>query len=350
MYITDHMGNKLPMEDQRPPIEPPNPVGINPPNQFLDNEPDRKIGQSQSDTGFLNIPYNLKPDMYSHNQLLIPQNPNMDNHHIPRQIDLMKHYDEYQTLDKKLENSSSGVLVKQRFDIMEALTGCQRENVYHVYRLNQDLSKGKRIFKFKEKSGYCARHCCHGSCKFYDMNCISEQWNTSENQVCMRAVKEAACNGCCDCNRQQLKVKLVEDGEERFQGKCFDPCSCCEYTYTLLDDIGMVDFTVSTSCCQTYFWCRCPCSSCRELVFEIFQGKDRSKVIGKLTRQGKSKVSNALVGGCDKDAFQVQFPVESNWRQRALFMNLAVFIDYSQFEYSNDKQGRKPALESMLTE
>ena len=42
---------------------------------------------------------------------------------------------------------------------MEALSGCERENKYMVYEIdNEGKGKGKNeLFKCKEKSGFCAR-------------------------------------------------------------------------------------------------------------------------------------------------------------------------------------------------
>ena len=56
-----------------------------------------------------------------------------------------------------LEN---GIVVKQKFDVLEAMTGCETANKYYVHEMNKEggLNR-KRIFKCKEKSGWCARNC-----------------------------------------------------------------------------------------------------------------------------------------------------------------------------------------------
>jgi len=42
--------------------------------------------------------------------------------------------------------------------------------------------------------------------------------------------------------------------------------------------------------------------------------------------------------GDDADEFSVDFPEKSDWMQRAMLMNLTVFIDYTMFEdTSGDK-------------
>jgi len=51
------------------------------------------------------------------------------------------------------------IFVKQKFEMLEMLTGCETENRYKVYATDQGLDKvGRPIFKCKEKSGFFARN------------------------------------------------------------------------------------------------------------------------------------------------------------------------------------------------
>jgi len=45
--------------------------------------------------------------------------------------------------------------------------------------------------------------------------------------------------------------------------------------------------------------------------------------------------------GNDADEFSVDFPEKSDWRQRAMFMNMVVFIDYTMFEDTSDQEKNK---------
>ena len=59
----------------------------------------------------------------------------------------------------KLRNHPA-VFVKQKFEMLEALTGCETENRYKVYGSNENMDKvGDPIFKCKEKSSFLARNC-----------------------------------------------------------------------------------------------------------------------------------------------------------------------------------------------
>lgn len=56
--------------------------------------------------------------------------------------------------------SIKGVFVKQKFELLEALTGCETENKYIVYAADSEGDKTKlELFKAKEKSNCLARIC-----------------------------------------------------------------------------------------------------------------------------------------------------------------------------------------------
>jgi hypothetical protein len=53
----------------------------------------------------------------------------------------------------------SSIFVKQKFEMLEMLTGCETENRYKVYAAGQGLERvGRPIFKCKEKSSFMARN------------------------------------------------------------------------------------------------------------------------------------------------------------------------------------------------
>ena len=47
-----------------------------------------------------------------------------------------------------------GVIIKQKFELLEAFTGCETENKYEVFASDKDGDKQKKmtLFKCKEKS------------------------------------------------------------------------------------------------------------------------------------------------------------------------------------------------------
>jgi hypothetical protein len=59
-------------------------------------------------------------------------------------------------------DSLPGIYIKQKFEIFEALTGCETPNVYKVYAGDHEGKKTghEPIMKCKEKSSCYARVCC----------------------------------------------------------------------------------------------------------------------------------------------------------------------------------------------
>lgn len=68
-------------------------------------------------------------------------------------------------------DKSDGVYIKQKFELLEALTGWETPNTYKVYRINDKGDKVDKdaMFKAKEKSGWCMRMCCPGNMRAFEM-------------------------------------------------------------------------------------------------------------------------------------------------------------------------------------
>lgn len=64
-----------------------------------------------------------------------------------------------------------GVYIKQKFELLEAITGCETENKYVVYAADKEGEKIKKapIFKAKEKSGILSRLCLKGDCRPFNV-------------------------------------------------------------------------------------------------------------------------------------------------------------------------------------
>jgi len=123
-------------------------------------------------------------------QFQVPGQPQQQNMYIPMDLKLVQ-----------LE----GVLIKQKFDLMENLTGCERPNIYYVYGRNKndkDTKKGKKLFKYHEKSSFYDR-CLTGSCKPFHMK-VQNQQQSADDEYCMKCEKECKCTYLC-CNRTDMK-------------------------------------------------------------------------------------------------------------------------------------------------
>merc|ERR1739845_233086 len=123
-----------------------------------------------------------------------------------------------------------GVWIRQKFDIIEEISGCEFPNEYYVYERapNDKKKKGPKIFKYKEKSTYCERQMT-GGCKPFRMKVKNEQQGAPDG-ICMRCDKECVCEYYC-FNRGNMKCYYTEAadkgyGAEHYLGKCYDPWDC----------------------------------------------------------------------------------------------------------------------------
>jgi len=265
-------------------------------------------------------------------QFQVPGQPMMMNPYIP--------------LHTKLQQMD-GCLVKQKFELLEELSGCEMPNIYYVYqrnKKNKDKKKGDKIFKYKEKSSWYERQCMTGSCKPFRMKVKNEQ-AMAEDEECMRCEKECKCTYMC-CNRTEMKCYYTEadntgTGTEQYLGKCYDPWDCMNFSFKIYTESENCEYFIQASCCQCYFWLKCPCEKCQLVIFNMHEGDSTSgTMVGELRRTGRDCLKNATMGN-DADEFSVDFPEKSTWKQRAMFMNMVVFIDYTMFEDTSDQEKNK---------
>lgn len=175
-------------------------------------------------------------------------------------------YQGTESIKNKLEGIE-GVVIKQKFHLMEALVNVEQSNNYAVYRKKPDSKKklkGK-IFKYKEKSNFCARQCLSGSCKPYDMKVYNI--SKDDDDECMKCHKECTCSYYC-FNREVMTCFLTEKGLNNIIGSVRDPFDCCDYTFEVYDERDNLDYILQADCCQAYFWCRCPCDACQGVHFD----------------------------------------------------------------------------------
>ena len=178
------------------------------------------------------------------------------------------------------------IFVKQKPEYLENL-GCEFENSYKVYKLKGgEIGKeklGKKLFKCKEKSGCCARHCLSGDCRPFKMTIEAfcrDMTGKKKKKDFIRLVRPCACTFLC-CNRPYIEVHHIEQGSDIMLGYISDPYHCTNYT---LDTILGNDLTkspelrITGSCCQCGFWCHCPCGPCKEVLFPITNIKTHEEI------------------------------------------------------------------------
>lgn len=243
-----------------------------------------------------------------------------------------------QILGCKLESYENGVILKRSDISLDSQIWCGYENVYNVYKKNSQGGKfdNKKRLKYK------------GTAKFWE-NCLTDNCrpitlslsNTNDNEVVQKGRSECKCSYYC-CNKQQVLFWTSEkygkgknQVEEKFIGKIHMPWNCCGFEYQIYDntssedsfgDLGNIDFTVHISCCHLYFWCQCTCQSCMKISYEISDGND--EIVGNMVRTHKDFQKSYKKWDEGISKMSVDFPKESNWRQRGLLMTLGVYIDW----------------------
>jgi hypothetical protein len=222
-----------------------------------------------------------------------------------------------------------GVLIKQIPEFFEAATGCETPNIYHVF--GSSTSGFNFLFKCKEKSGWCMRHCCTSTRRGFDMDMsYIASGNPMDPIATDYATAYKSCNlACCCLCRPELIVTLKE-GEQPI-GRVKYVCTLCNPTFHAYDKNDNLRYIVSASCCQCSLMCSNNfCGKFSECLFEIY-GPDGSGAIGKILKQSASPSEMVT----DADSYEVNFPNNASWEDKLLLTALGLLIDYQYFEIDN---------------
>jgi hypothetical protein len=222
-----------------------------------------------------------------------------------------------------------GVLIKQIPEYFEAATGCETPNIYHVF--GSSTSGFHFLFKCKEKSGWCMRHCCTSTRRGFDMDMsYIASGNPMDPIATDYAIAYKSCNlACCCLCRPELIVTLKE-GEQPI-GRVKYVCTLCNPTFYAYDKNDNLRYIVSASCCQCSLMCSNNfCGKFSECLFEIY-GPDGDGAIGKILKQSASP-SEMIT---DADSYEVNFPNNASWEDKLLLTALGLLIDYQYFEIDN---------------
>jgi len=240
----------------------------------------------------------------------------------------------YQDLSKKL-TGMQGAFVKQKIDLLQVLTGCQRNNKFEVYDMQNGERTGKAQFIWREQSGCYSRMCLPGDCRPLDMYVDNIQYGNQQDQVVLHINRPCKCTFYC-FNRQEMQLSWIENGQQKYLGKIVDPWTLCNFVFKIYDEEDKEIYHVEASCCQLGFQCKgCPYDACQKIIFNIKE-PNTDNVLGQLVKTGRGYCVNMLDWGFDN--FKIDFPKGSNWKQRALLITCAVFVDFMLF-MRNDRKG-----------
>ena len=226
-------------------------------------------------------------------------------------------------------NRLSGVFIKQKVEMLEAASGCETENIYHVFALDDDMrKKGPLLFRCKERSTTCSRFCLPGECRPFQMAVSSASLGNEDSDSEPFLSLERPCKwSCLCCNRPEVKVTLVETGQSEYLGKIFDHWNLCDKVFDIHDRENSKKYVIAGGCCQVGFWCRCVCDPCQKIDFSV--KAPSGETISRVQKRSPGVVQAYLV---DADFFAVEFPKNSTATDKALLMSAVLFMDYRLFE------------------
>jgi hypothetical protein len=226
-----------------------------------------------------------------------------------------------------------GVFVKQKFDLAEALTGCDQNNTYNVFPLSKDgEKKGKKIFKAKEKSSFCAKQCMAPDCKPFSLKInLQDDLEELDNEPFLFLDRPCKCTFYC-FNRPEMTVKYVEDGKDEYVGKIRDPWTCCNVVNEIYDKDNNLKFIIEASCLQVGFHCKGPLECCETIDFDV--KTPSGEVISTLQKRSPGCAKAML---SEADNFAVHFPANATPEDKALIMCATLFLDFRYFEEKPQK-------------
>jgi len=227
-----------------------------------------------------------------------------------------------------------GIFIKQKLDLLEAMTGCEQGNTYYVYPLGKDGDKkGKKLLKAKEKSSCFAKQCMSGDCRPFQLKVnLEDDSEELDNEPFLLLDRPCKCTFMC-CNRPELTVTYVEDGKNEYIGKIINPWTCCNIIMDIHDKDNNLKYKIEASCLQLGLHCKFPCEACETVDFDI--KTPSGEVISTLQKRSPGCLAAAV---SDADNFSVNFPANASKEDKALIMSCAMFLDYRFFEEKGGPQ------------
>ena len=224
-----------------------------------------------------------------------------------------------------------GILVKQRMNMMEVITGCEMENIFDIFEKHHSQNKiqGKRLWRAIEESTCIQRNCVQQSCRSFQLKILNVQGNSNENDsICLRMERPCTCSFLC-LNRPFISMNYLENGENIYLGKISDPYDFTKTKFIVRNKYDNPIYKVETCCVQCGIICKgCACSPCQKVSFEITDMKSGHLV------SSISKINNTcwkdLVS--DSDNFAMDFPENISWEDKSLLLGTILFVDYMMFE------------------
>lgn len=226
--------------------------------------------------------------------------------------------------------NKEGIYIKQKIDIAEIASGCERENSYSIFNMDKATEKtGVELLRAREKSNCCARQIFSGGCRPFVMNIqLRDNDPAVHNQPFLELERPCTCTCLCFA-RPEVLIHHVEGGKRTYLGKLVNPWACnCDLNLEVYDASNLLMYKIKAACCQSgVMYGKYPCQSCQTVNFMVNTANSMPVATIQKRTAGccASMVSNA-------DNWAVTFPNNATVETKALLMSAGLFLDYLFFE------------------
>ncbi|CAG9816667.1 unnamed protein product [Phaedon cochleariae] len=204
------------------------------------------------------------------------------------------------------------LLVHQKVEILEALTGFETKNKFTVKN-----SLGQKVYYAVEDSDCLTRNCC-GPLRPFDMKILD---NYSHEVIHLQ--RPLACDSCCfPCCLQSMEVSSPPGtivGTVEQEWSIFCP------TFAIKNSSGDTVLRIEGPLCT---W-----SICGDVEFKIMSG-DGNVQVGKISKQWSGLVREMFT---DTDYFGITFPMDLDVKMKAVMLGACFLIDAMFFEKSGNQ-------------
>ena len=244
-------------------------------------------------------------------------------------------------------SESQEVVIEQKIELLEVITGCESANRYNIYLLDKEKVK-KFLFKCKEESNWFCRNCCPSDLRSFTMSMIhilSTNKKGKHNKKTLLNLNRPFLCSCLCLARPIIKAYLhvesdVENPENpslesinkgKIMGSITDKFAIGPL-FHVFDPNGEIRWKIYGDYCQCGFCCReTSLGKCYEVDFWIYDADadiNRSKPVGNIHKVFKG-LSELIT---DSDAFILTFPKKATPMERLILIAAVILIDYRFYE------------------
>ncbi|XP_076096155.1 phospholipid scramblase 1-like isoform X1 [Mytilus galloprovincialis] len=209
------------------------------------------------------------------------------------------------------------LLVKQKVEAIEAITGFETNNKYEIVN-----SLGQRVYQAVEDTCCCTRNCC-GSTRPFDIKIMDNR-----NTEVIHLSRGLRCSSCwCPCCLQRV---TVEAPPGQVVGYVSQAWSLCKPRFKIENAEGETVLRIKGPCCQ---W-----EMCGDIEFDVHT-EDETTFVGRVTKQWTGLGKELFT---DADNFGISFPVDLDIKMKAVMIGAVFLLDFMFYE-NNKKKNQKDA-------